>query len=94
MKEELKIKITDRFSQAEIGRHLGCAQQTVSQWLNTRVPAERVIALCDLLRWEITPHEIRPDVHPTPGSGIPEGVILPSKQERNLNHENQTRAHP
>lgn len=81
MKEELKNKITDQFSQVEIGRRLGCMQQTVSQWLNTRVPAERVIPLCELLNWEVTPHDIRPDLHPSPISGIPEGVILPPKRE-------------
>jgi len=94
MNEETKVKILDLYTQAEIGRRLDVTQQTVYKWLNKQVPGERVIPLCGALNWEILPHEVRPDLHPTPGSGIPEGVILPSKQERNLNHENQTRAHP
>ncbi|OVY38274.1 hypothetical protein BME69_08535 [Klebsiella quasipneumoniae subsp. quasipneumoniae] len=81
MKKEFRNKITQRFSQAEIGRRLGCMQQSVSLWLNTRVPADRVIPLCQLMDWEVTPHELRPDLHPTPISGIPEGVILPKKQK-------------
>lgn len=81
MKETTRNKITHHFSQGEIGRRMGCAQQTVFKWLSTRVPAERVIPLCELMEWKVTPHELRPDLHPTPVSGIPEGVILPSKQE-------------
>ncbi|MGK8935571.1 transcriptional regulator [Pluralibacter gergoviae] len=78
MRDEIKRKITNSISQAEIGRKMGCAQQTVFGWLRNRVPADRVIPLCELLNWEITPHELRPDLHPTPISGIPEGVIPPS----------------
>ena len=81
MKKEFRNKITQRFSQAEIGRRLGCMQQSGSLWLNPRVPADRVIPLCQLMGWEVTPHELRPDLHPTPISGIPEGVILPKKPE-------------
>lgn len=78
MKNKTRNKISESYSQAEIGRRLNVSQQTVFKWLNRRVPAERVIPLCELLNWEITPHELRPDLHPTPISGIPEGVIPPS----------------
>lgn len=94
MKKQLQLKMMSMMSQSELGRRLGKRPQTVSSWFKKRVPAESVIPLCNLLRWEITPHELRPDLHPTPVSGIPEGVILPSKHEGNLNHENQTHAHP
>lgn len=81
MRHEVKKRIMSLTSQAEIGRKLDCAQQTVCQWLNQQIPSGRVIPLCTLLNWQVTPHELRPDLHPTPASGIPEGVILPSKQE-------------
>lgn len=69
--------------------------QSVANWIiRNKVPSERVIKLCELGGWAVTPHELRPDLHPTPISGIPAGVILPAKSEGNLNHENQTRAHP
>lgn len=71
MKEAIKNKITNRFSQAEIGRRMGCAQQTVFKWLNTGIPPKRVIPLCELLNWEVTPHELRPDLHPNPTDGLP-----------------------
>lgn len=80
---DLKNKVHSKFSQAELGRRIGLPQQVISRWVNgqQQVPAERIIPLCSLLDWEVTPHEIRPDLHPTPTSGIPEGVILPQKQE-------------
>lgn len=87
MRENIKNKIQSNFSQLEIGRRLGCSQQTVSQWFNGEIPPKRVIPLCELLGWEITPHELRPDLHPTPISGIPEDVILPSKQQKGLNND-------
>lgn len=89
MKDETKSKISEHFTQMEIGRRLSVSQQTVFKWLNKRVPAERVIPLCELLGWEVTPHDIRPDLHPTPISGIPDGVILPLKRDEGVSNENQ-----
>lgn len=90
MNTDIKKKIKRRFTQAEIGFHLRVSQQTVFKWLNKQVPAERVTSLCELLAWEVTPHEIRPDLHPTPVSGIPAGVTLPPEIDGQLNHENQS----
>lgn len=72
MKDETKSKISDSYTQAEIGKKLQVSQQTVFKWLNRRVPAERVIPLCELMNWQITPHDLRPDLypHPTDGTGI------------------------
>ncbi|MCZ3532533.1 helix-turn-helix domain-containing protein [Klebsiella variicola] len=81
MKKEIKDLVSRRFTQAEIGQRLNVSQQTVFKWLKKQVPSGRVIPLCQLMGWEVTPHELRPDLHPTPISGIPEGVILPKKQE-------------
>lgn len=81
MKKEIKDLVARRFTQAEIGQRLNVSQQTVFKWLKKQVPSGRVIPLCQLMAWEVTPHELRPDLHPTPISGIPEGVILPKKQE-------------
>lgn len=88
MNTDIKKKIKRRFTQAEIGFYLHVSQQTVFKWLNRQVPAGRVIPLCELLGWEVTPHEIRPDLHPSPLSGIPTGVTLPPAFDGQLNHEN------
>jgi len=46
--------------------------QSVANWIiNNRVPSERVIPLCEFGGWAVTPHELRPDIHPNPTDGIP-----------------------
>ncbi|HCT5209339.1 TPA: helix-turn-helix domain-containing protein [Enterobacter hormaechei] len=48
------------------------SSQSVANWIiRNRVPSERVIKLCEFGGWTVTPHELRPDLHPTPTSGIP-----------------------
>ena len=89
MKKEIKALVARRFTQAEIGQRLNVSQQTVFKWLKKQVPSGRVIPLCQLMGWEVTPHELRPDLHPTPISGIPDGVIVPQRQSGEVNHENQ-----
>ena len=51
---------------------LNIKPSSLSRWIhryNGRVPAERVIQIYQLTG--VTPHELRPDLHPTPTSGIP-----------------------
>lgn len=67
------------------------SSQSVANWIiKNKVPSERVIKLCELGGWVVTPHELRPDLHPTPTSGIPEQGIATLRGE--LNHENQSPA--
>ncbi|ELY6363045.1 hypothetical protein C5952_04950 [Cronobacter sakazakii] len=64
--------------------------QSVANWIaRDRVPSERVIKLCELGGWKVTPHELRPDLHPTPISGIPEGVIIATNNKPEVSHGNQ-----
>lgn len=52
------------------------SSQSVANWIGkNKVPSSRVIKLCELGKWRVTPHELRPDLHPTPTSGIPENAI-------------------
>lgn len=71
MKKEIKELVSKRYTQSEIGRHLNVSQQTVFKWLKGQVPAIRVIPFCRLMQWEVTPHELRPDLHPNPTDGLP-----------------------
>ncbi|ELB6473057.1 helix-turn-helix domain-containing protein [Salmonella enterica] len=89
MTKIIKEKVAKLASQRELAILMNTRQQNVSRWINSKFPAERVIPFCKLMRWEITPHELRPDLHPTPISGIPEDVILPSKQQKRLNNDDQ-----
>ncbi|HHU8101266.1 TPA: transcriptional regulator, partial [Escherichia coli] len=61
MLDSTREKIRQKYTQAEIGRYMGVAQQTVWQWFSFDVPPKQVIPLCQLMKWEVTPHEIRPD---------------------------------
>jgi len=49
--------------------------QSVANWIiNNQVPADRVIQLCSLGNWAVTPHELRPDIYPNSTDGLPETV--------------------
>ncbi|WP_439292336.1 MULTISPECIES: YdaS family helix-turn-helix protein [Rahnella] len=49
--------------------------QSVANWIiNNQVPAVRVIQLCSLGNWAVTPHELRPDIYPNSTDGLPETV--------------------
>ncbi|ECP4670630.1 helix-turn-helix domain-containing protein [Salmonella enterica subsp. enterica serovar Newport] len=55
---------------------LGIKPPSLSRWIHKyqgRVPPVRLIQLYKLTG--VTPHELRPDLHPTPTSGIPEDAI-------------------
>ncbi|EIL2948545.1 transcriptional regulator [Citrobacter amalonaticus] len=71
MTPELKRQICALTTQTEIAKQLGTTSQAVSLWLNHEVPAHRVIPICRILMWKVTPHEIRSDIYPNPTDGLP-----------------------
>ncbi|EPE4191999.1 transcriptional regulator [Yersinia enterocolitica] len=71
MDKQLKRRICGIKSQTEIAKELGTKPQAVSFWFNSQVPANRVISLCEVLDWGITPHEVRGDIYPNPTDGLP-----------------------
>ncbi|EPM2252481.1 hypothetical protein ACTK69_005147, partial [Escherichia coli] len=52
MLDSTREKIRQKYTQAEIGRYMGVAQQTVWQWFSFGVPPKQVIPLCQLMKWE------------------------------------------
>ncbi|MCW4985680.1 MULTISPECIES: transcriptional regulator [Enterobacter] len=53
---------------------------SLSRWIHRyggRVPSGRLIQIYRLTG--VTPHELRPDLHPTPTSGIPDNTAPPQK---------------
>jgi DNA-binding transcriptional regulator YdaS (Cro superfamily) len=44
----------------------------VSKWRWEGVPPERVIQLARFTEYQITPHQLRPDLYPHPDDGLPE----------------------
>ncbi|EEU4016615.1 helix-turn-helix domain-containing protein [Escherichia coli] len=91
MHECLKNKIHQRgLSQAGIARLIGLPQQVVSRWANgQQVPASRVLQLCEIMAWEVTPHELRPDIYPNPTDGLPVEFQANTQPEAGVIHENQ-----
>lgn len=50
-------------------------QAHVWRWLNTTIdgiPGEHVIDACSAVDWQVTPHQLRPDLYPHPNDGLPE----------------------
>lgn len=54
-----------------VGRLFGIAGQAVSGWYQNGVPADRVLTVCAATDWQVTPHELRPDIYPNPTDGLP-----------------------
>jgi DNA-binding transcriptional regulator YdaS (Cro superfamily) len=49
-------------------------QAHVWGWLNKNtdgIPAIHVIKACQCVNWQVTPHELRPDIYPHPEDGLP-----------------------
>ena len=44
----------------------------ISMWLQREnLPADRVIDVAQATDWQVTPHELRPDLYPHPDDGLP-----------------------
>ena len=53
------------------------SQAHVWKWLNTTkegIPAIHVIKACDAVNYQVTPHELRPDLYPHPEDGLPDSL--------------------
>jgi len=49
--------------------------QSVANWIvKDRVPAERVIQVCQWGNWNVTPHQLRPDIYPNARDGLPVSI--------------------
>ncbi len=45
-------------TQMSIGEHFGISSQAVGKWLKEVIPPRRILPLCEILEWKVTPHEI------------------------------------
>ncbi|HIG8794804.1 TPA: transcriptional regulator [Raoultella terrigena] len=72
MNENIQQKIIAACgSQSELARRLGKNSQTVSAWFRNGVASTEVINASRALDWQVTPHELRPDLYPNPTDGLP-----------------------
>lgn len=67
-------------NQRRLAKMIGTWPQTINRWIKRYegvVPPEYVGSI--YLATGVTPHELRPDLHPTPTSGIPDNTASPQK---------------
>ncbi|MDA8487444.1 transcriptional regulator [Kluyvera sp. Awk 3] len=72
MDNQVKEKISSLMSQVSIGERFGISSQAVGKWLRKgSIPPRRILPLCQILNWQVTPHEIDPLAYPNPTDGLP-----------------------
>jgi DNA-binding transcriptional regulator YdaS (Cro superfamily) len=60
--------------QVALANKLGVKQGHVYGWLNenkTGISPIYVIPACKAVNWQVTPHQLRPDLYPHPQDGLP-----------------------
>ena len=59
--------------QTALATKLGTRQSTVNSWLRRGrgIPADQVLDVAEAIDYQLTPHELRPDVYPYADDGLP-----------------------
>lgn len=95
-KESLQQAVELAEGQAQLARGIRqylpgskIGQVHVWGWLNTvKVevpPAEVVLPIAKYLNYRLSPHQLRPDLYPNPGDGLP--VLIPATPEERREQE-------
>ncbi|MDY6798533.1 MAG: YdaS family helix-turn-helix protein [Pseudomonadota bacterium] len=63
----------NKVTQRQLADHLNVTQGLIYQWLSghRKVSAEKALAVSEATDWQVTPHELRPDIYPNQSDGIP-----------------------
>lgn len=70
----LKKAIESLGGQVATSKKVGISQAAIWKWLNTAkegVSPEYAIALSQATDWQVTPHQLRPDLYPHIDDGLP-----------------------
>ncbi len=70
-----------KVTQAALGKHLGVTQSAVAQWLRSKVPAERVLAVEAATGGRVTRHELRPDLYPIESNAHSAAAAVPHLED-------------
>lgn len=57
-----------------MARAIGVKQAHIWHWINKKegqAPAQHVIPIAEATTWQVTPHDLRPDIYPNPTDGMP-----------------------
>ncbi|MGV2654829.1 UNVERIFIED_CONTAM: YdaS family helix-turn-helix protein, partial [Escherichia coli] len=55
----------------------------------SQLSPEKVLRIAEATNFEVTPHELRPDIYPNPTDGLPVGCKANTQNAQELIHENQ-----
>jgi len=59
-------------TQGALAEAIGKKQAHVWNWLNKYpIPPEEVLRISKAVEYQVTPHELRPDIYPNPTDGLP-----------------------
>lgn len=59
-------------TKARLARKIDIKPQALQQWLASGiVPADRVLSVAKAVDYQVTPHDLRPDLYPHPEDGLP-----------------------
>lgn len=58
-------------SQSELARRLGITLQRLSNWRSRGIPFDQVIRVAQAVDFQVTPHQLNPDLYPNPTDGVP-----------------------
>ncbi|WP_285130188.1 transcriptional regulator [Leclercia adecarboxylata] len=73
MDEKIRSRLRGVVSQRAIAKALGISPQAVNQWFSkSAIPPRYVLPICEMTDWKIVPHEVCPQLYPSPQDGIPE----------------------
>ncbi len=62
-------------SQRQLAEKVGGVQTRISEWRRRgEVPPDAVIGVSRAVDFQVTPHELRPDLYPHPEDGLPESM--------------------
>jgi DNA-binding transcriptional regulator YdaS (Cro superfamily) len=73
--QNYKKAISIAGSQVKLAEKMQTRVGTVGIWVQRGiVPPERVIDVCAAINYQVTPHEIRPDIYPHPDDALPSAM--------------------
>ena len=74
MKTKVNLAVFYAGGQSALALKIGVSRQATNRWDRSgNIPPERIIDVCRAGGWQVVPHEIRPDIYPNPGDGLPPG---------------------
>ncbi|EAB8633248.1 helix-turn-helix domain-containing protein [Salmonella enterica subsp. enterica] len=81
----------NRVRQSCLATLAGCSQSMISLVTTGRsqLSPEKVLRIAEATNFEVTPHELRPDIYPNPTDGLPVGDKANTQTAPEVIHENQ-----